>query len=135
MARYASSFRKCMDTPRYRWPITGSGSRQTTTKRSSKIFANWTRRSAARTAEPDWGSPSADASPACSAAASPSRASWARARPSHFCCHWSSTMDQDKHDEETGPLVLVVDDLADNRELYATYLEFIGYRVAMAADG
>jgi CheY-like chemotaxis protein len=44
-------------------------------------------------------------------------------------------MDQDKHDEETGPLVLVVDDLADNRELYATYLEFIGYRVAMAADG
>jgi two-component system cell cycle response regulator DivK len=34
-----------------------------------------------------------------------------------------------------GPLVLVVDDVEDNRDLYATYLEFVGYRVATAADG
>jgi two-component system cell cycle response regulator DivK len=33
------------------------------------------------------------------------------------------------------PLILVVDDVADNRELYAEYLEFAGYRVAMANDG
>jgi CheY-like chemotaxis protein len=43
-------------------------------------------------------------------------------------------MDRDKPDSE-GPLVLVVDDVEDNRELYATYLEYVGYRVAMAADG
>lgn len=31
--------------------------------------------------------------------------------------------------------VLVVDDVADNRELYATFLEYSGFRVDQAADG
>jgi CheY-like chemotaxis protein len=44
-------------------------------------------------------------------------------------------MDQHKLEDGESPLVLVVDDLEDNRELYAAYLEFLGYRVAMAADG
>lgn len=36
----------------------------------------------------------------------------------------------------SGPeLVLIVDDDADARELYAEYLEFCGFRVATAADG
>jgi CheY-like chemotaxis protein len=34
-----------------------------------------------------------------------------------------------------GPLVLIVDDMADNRDLYAEYLSFAGYRVAVANDG
>ena len=35
-----------------------------------------------------------------------------------------------------GPqFVLIVDDSADARELYAEYLEFCGFRVATAADG
>ncbi len=33
------------------------------------------------------------------------------------------------------PLVLVVDDLPDNREMYAEYLEYSGYEVISAADG
>jgi CheY-like chemotaxis protein len=33
------------------------------------------------------------------------------------------------------PLVLVVDDIPDNREMYIEYLEYIGYRVAGATDG
>ena len=33
------------------------------------------------------------------------------------------------------PLVLVVDDSEDNRDLYATYFEFAGLRVALACDG
>jgi two-component system, cell cycle response regulator DivK len=33
------------------------------------------------------------------------------------------------------PLVLLVDDYADNREAYALYLRFKGYRVVEAADG
>lgn len=33
------------------------------------------------------------------------------------------------------PLVLVVDDFEDNREMYASYLQFAGFRVAQAADG
>jgi two-component system, cell cycle response regulator DivK len=33
------------------------------------------------------------------------------------------------------PLVLLVDDYADNREAYALYLRFKGYRVEEAADG
>jgi two-component system, cell cycle response regulator DivK len=33
------------------------------------------------------------------------------------------------------PLVLVVDDFADNREMYAEYLAFLGYRVAQAVNG
>jgi two-component system cell cycle response regulator DivK len=44
-------------------------------------------------------------------------------------------MEQRKPEAGQTPLILVVDDLADNRELYAEYLEFVGYRVAMAADG
>jgi CheY-like chemotaxis protein len=44
-------------------------------------------------------------------------------------------MDQAKPEAGERPLILVVDDLEDNRELYAAYLEFVGYRVAMAADG
>jgi two-component system cell cycle response regulator DivK len=33
------------------------------------------------------------------------------------------------------PLVLVVDDFPDNREMYSEYLAFEGYRVIQAADG
>jgi len=33
------------------------------------------------------------------------------------------------------PLVLVVDDVAHGREIFAEYLEFRGFRVATAADG
>lgn len=44
-------------------------------------------------------------------------------------------MEQRKPEDGTRPLVLIVDDMVDNRELYATYLEFLGYRVAMAGDG
>jgi CheY-like chemotaxis protein len=32
-------------------------------------------------------------------------------------------------------MVLVVDDFADNREMYARFLEFSGFRVAQAANG
>ena len=34
-----------------------------------------------------------------------------------------------------GPLVLVVDDYEDNREMYASYLEFSGMRVEQAVNG
>ena len=34
-----------------------------------------------------------------------------------------------------GPLVLIVDDYDDNREMYAAYLEFSGLRVAQAVNG
>jgi CheY-like chemotaxis protein len=34
-----------------------------------------------------------------------------------------------------GALVLIVDDFEDNRDMYASYLEFAGYRTAQAADG
>ncbi len=44
-------------------------------------------------------------------------------------------MDRPKREDGEPPLVLVVDDVADNRDLYATYLEWAGYRVATAADG
>ncbi|MBI2207416.1 MAG: response regulator [Candidatus Rokubacteria bacterium] len=33
------------------------------------------------------------------------------------------------------PLILVVDDFPDNREMYADYFRFVGYRVAEAANG
>jgi CheY-like chemotaxis protein len=36
---------------------------------------------------------------------------------------------------DLAPLVLVVDDFADNRMLYAEYLRYAGFRVAEAADG
>ena len=35
----------------------------------------------------------------------------------------------------TGPLILIVDDFQDNREMYTQYLRFNGYRVAEAVDG
>jgi len=35
----------------------------------------------------------------------------------------------------TAPLVLIVDDYDDNREMYSSYLEFAGLRVAEAANG
>jgi two-component system, cell cycle response regulator DivK len=35
----------------------------------------------------------------------------------------------------TPPVVLLVDDLEDQRELYGEYLEFAGYEVALARDG
>ena len=35
----------------------------------------------------------------------------------------------------SGPLVLIVDDFQDNREMYAIFLEHSGYRVAEAANG
>jgi CheY-like chemotaxis protein len=34
-----------------------------------------------------------------------------------------------------GPLVLVVDDFQDNREMYAEFLAFSGFRVIQAANG
>jgi len=34
-----------------------------------------------------------------------------------------------------GPLILVVDDFEDNREMYTQFLRFHGYRVAEAVDG
>ena len=37
--------------------------------------------------------------------------------------------------EPTGPLVLVVEDYQDAREMYAAYLQFSGYRVAEATNG
>jgi two-component system cell cycle response regulator DivK len=33
------------------------------------------------------------------------------------------------------PLILVVDDYDDNREMYSSYLEYAGMRVAEAANG
>ena len=36
---------------------------------------------------------------------------------------------------ELGPLILVVDDYADAREMYAEYLRFCGFRVAEARNG
>jgi len=35
----------------------------------------------------------------------------------------------------TKPLILLVDDFDDAREIYSTYLEFKGYRVVCATDG
>jgi two-component system cell cycle response regulator DivK len=35
----------------------------------------------------------------------------------------------------TGPLVLIVEDYQDAREMYAAYLQFSGYRVAEASNG
>ena len=37
--------------------------------------------------------------------------------------------------DETRPLILVVDDYEDAREMYAEYLEFSGFRVAEARNG
>lgn len=38
-------------------------------------------------------------------------------------------------DGERRPFVLVVDDVEDNRELYATFFRYAGYRVDQASDG
>ena len=38
-------------------------------------------------------------------------------------------------DIKNGPLVLVVEDYQDAREMYAAYLQFSGYRVAEATNG
>jgi two-component system, cell cycle response regulator DivK len=38
-------------------------------------------------------------------------------------------------EEIQGPLVLVVEDYQDAREMYAAYLQFSGYRVAEATNG
>ena len=37
--------------------------------------------------------------------------------------------------DDTAPLVLIVDDYQDAREMYAEYLEYSGYRVAEARNG
>jgi two-component system, cell cycle response regulator DivK len=37
--------------------------------------------------------------------------------------------------EQTNPLILVVDDYQDAREMYAEYLQFSGFRVAEARNG
>ena len=37
--------------------------------------------------------------------------------------------------EQEGPLILVVDDYDDAREMYAEYLQFCGFRVAEARNG
>jgi len=37
--------------------------------------------------------------------------------------------------DATPPLVLLVDDSEDNREVYAQYLSFSGFRVEIAVDG
>ena len=42
---------------------------------------------------------------------------------------------QTDHPDAIPPLVLVVDDVAHGREIFAEYLEFRGFRVATAADG
>jgi CheY-like chemotaxis protein len=39
------------------------------------------------------------------------------------------------NDTKNGPLVLVVEDYQDAREMYAAYLQFSGYRVAEATNG
>ena len=39
------------------------------------------------------------------------------------------------HDATAQPLVLVVEDYQDAREMYAAYLQFSGYRVAEATNG
>jgi CheY-like chemotaxis protein len=41
----------------------------------------------------------------------------------------------DPQQTHPAPLVLVVDDVAHGREIFAEYLEFRGFRVATAADG
>lgn len=47
----------------------------------------------------------------------------------------SDPQQTDHPDSILAPLVLVVDDVAHGREIFAEYLEFRGFRVATAADG
>jgi two-component system cell cycle response regulator DivK len=44
-------------------------------------------------------------------------------------------MSEQKMADTSGPLVLVVEDYQDAREMYAAYLQFSGFRVAEATDG
>jgi two-component system, cell cycle response regulator DivK len=44
-------------------------------------------------------------------------------------------MEAPREVNESSPLVLVVDDFQDNREMFAEYLVFSGFRVAEAATG
>jgi two-component system, cell cycle response regulator DivK len=37
--------------------------------------------------------------------------------------------------DDKAPLILVIDDFADNRDMYARFLEFSGFRVATGSDG
>ena len=57
----------------------------------------------------------------------------ARSRSSASSAPRSSVRAIDRR--HTRPVVLLVDDLADQRELYRQYLEFAGYEVAIARDG
>jgi two-component system, cell cycle response regulator DivK len=47
----------------------------------------------------------------------------------------ASAVDEAAPSEGRSPLVLIVDDYDDNREMYAAYLEFSGLRVAQAVNG
>jgi two-component system cell cycle response regulator DivK len=37
--------------------------------------------------------------------------------------------------DDSAPMILVVDDFDDNRQMYAEYLKYCGFRVAEASDG
>ena len=37
--------------------------------------------------------------------------------------------------DQSAPMVLIVDDFDDNRQMYAEYLKYCGFRVAEASDG
>jgi CheY-like chemotaxis protein len=45
------------------------------------------------------------------------------------------TADEVDRDRDRAPLVLVVDDVADGREIVSEYLKMGGYELALAADG
>ncbi|HET6898303.1 MAG TPA: response regulator [Vicinamibacteria bacterium] len=60
-------------------------------------------------------------------------AAGARGRPSGPVAPRSSARALERR--QARPVVLLVDDLADQRELYRQYLEFAGYEVAVARDG
>jgi CheY-like chemotaxis protein len=42
---------------------------------------------------------------------------------------------RDLRTSETPPLILIADDNGDTREMYALYLNMVGYRVDTAEDG
>ena len=51
--------------------------------------------------------------------------------PAHFDVHQSGTVAK----RDAAPLVLIVDDSLDTRQMYETYLEYCGFRVIEAANG
>src|SRR4030095_7835234 len=51
------------------------------------------------------------------------------------CCPSGRASADQAMGESQSPLVLVVEDYQDAREMYAAYLQFSGYRVAEAANG